>query len=126
MATDGEPPAGSAIGIASLPNLRDLGGWRASDGRAVRRGRVLRSVDLSRLEDADIPAVAALGIGTVVDLRTEKEHNKSPTVWLGDNPPRFLHFPIGDAENDWFRAQSRMDGWCPAKSSSSPPRETPE
>jgi protein-tyrosine phosphatase len=41
-------------------------------------------------------------------LRTDREHDQEPTVWLGDNPPRFFHFPVGDAHNDWFNAQRKM------------------
>jgi protein-tyrosine phosphatase len=50
----------------------------------------------------------APGLKTVIDLRTNKEHDQSPTVWLGDNPPEFFHFPVGDANNDWFTAQRKM------------------
>jgi protein-tyrosine phosphatase len=70
--------AGSPIPIASVPNLRDLGGWPTTDGRRVRRGRVLRSVDLSRMQDADVPGLAGLGIRTVYDLRTEVERAVAP------------------------------------------------
>ena len=45
---------------------------------------------------------------TVIDLRTNREHAKAPTVWQGDNPPQFYHFPVGDANNDWFKAQRKM------------------
>lgn len=81
MATqEARPPAaaGAAIPIPSVPNLRDLGGWRSGEGRSVRHGRVLRSVDLSRLQEADAPALAGLGIRTVVDLRTELERRAAP------------------------------------------------
>lgn len=73
-----ESGAGSPIAVPSVPNLRDLGGWVTGDGRTVRAGRVLRSVDLSRLVDDDVPALAELGIRTVVDLRTEPERIAAP------------------------------------------------
>lgn len=73
-----EPPAGSAIAVPSVPNLRDLGGWGTADGRVIRSGRILRSVDLSRLVDDDVPALAALGVRTIVDLRTEPERVAAP------------------------------------------------
>ena len=78
MLHHGAPAAGAPIPIPSVPNLRDLGGWRTADGRTVQHGRLLRSVDLSRLQDADVSAVAALGISTVVDLRTEPERVAAP------------------------------------------------
>jgi protein-tyrosine phosphatase len=72
------PGAGSAIPIPSVPNLRDLGGWPTAGGRHVRHGQVLRSVDLSRLQDSDAPSLAGLGIRTVVDLRTAQERRAAP------------------------------------------------
>lgn len=70
--------AGEAIDVPSVPNLRDLGGWRTAQGQVVRSGRILRSVDLSRLQDEDVPALGSLGITTVVDLRTEPERIAAP------------------------------------------------
>ncbi|GAA1831145.1 tyrosine-protein phosphatase [Luedemannella flava] len=72
----GEP--GCAIGIASLPNLRDLGGWPTADGGRVRAGLFYRSVDLSRLADADLDAFGALNIRTIYDLRTVAERDQAP------------------------------------------------
>jgi protein-tyrosine phosphatase len=65
--------AGEAIRVASLPNLRDVGGWPTRDGCTVRRGVCFRSVALSRLADGDLAAVEELGLRTVYDLRTEAE-----------------------------------------------------
>lgn len=64
--------------IATLPNLRDVGGWSTRDGRPVRTGRLYRSVDLSRLDDAGERAFAALGVRTVYDLRTAAERATNP------------------------------------------------
>jgi protein-tyrosine phosphatase len=69
---------GDPIPVPSVPNLRDLGGWATLDGRTVRRGRILRSVDLSRLQDDDVPALADLGLRTLIDLRTPQERAAAP------------------------------------------------
>ncbi|MFF9847559.1 tyrosine-protein phosphatase [Streptomyces litmocidini] len=66
-----------AIPATSVANLRDLGGLPLGDGRAVRPGLVLRSALLDRL-DPDEPAVAGLGIRTVVDFRTATERADRP------------------------------------------------
>jgi protein-tyrosine phosphatase len=58
-------------------NFRDLGGYRAGDGRAVRWGRVFRS-DALMLHDDDLAAFAGLGIRTVYDLRSETERTSNP------------------------------------------------
>jgi protein-tyrosine phosphatase len=70
--------AGEGIVVASLPNLRDVGGWPTRDGRMVRRGLVYRSVALNHLTDGDLAAVGAFGLRTVYDLRTEAERTAQP------------------------------------------------
>ena len=72
-----EPP-GSSIPIASLPNLRDLGGWATRDGGTVRRGQVFRSTAPHALADEDVASFRNLGIRTVYDLRTEGEKLAEP------------------------------------------------
>ncbi|MGK5740477.1 tyrosine-protein phosphatase [Micromonospora sp. URMC 103] len=52
-----------------LHNFRDLGGYRAADGRAVRWGLVYRSDSLGKLTGADLARFQELGVRTVIDLR---------------------------------------------------------
>lgn len=76
------PPPGARIDLATLPNLRDLGGWTTRDGRVVRRRRLYRSTALNRLAGPDLQRVAALGLRTVVDLRTAAERETEPDAAL--------------------------------------------
>jgi protein-tyrosine phosphatase len=69
---------GAQIPIATLPNLRDLGGWPTTEGRRVRRGLLFRSTDLDRLDADGEQAVERLGLRTVVDLRTVPEIQAHP------------------------------------------------
>jgi protein-tyrosine phosphatase len=69
---------GAALGLPSLPNLRDLGGHRTRDGRRVRIGLVYRSADLTRLTDGEAAALAGLGLRSIYDLRTEEERASWP------------------------------------------------
>lgn len=64
--------------IATVPNLRDLGGHRTRAGDTVRHGRLFRSTDLSQLSDDDLPRLVAMGLVTVVDLRTDAEREPAP------------------------------------------------
>ena len=96
------------IDLKGTTNTRDIGGYQTTDLRTLRHGQVIRSENLSRLTADDFAKLEAIGVKTVIDLRTRQEHDKAPTVWQGDKPPSFYHFPVGDSQNDWFRAQRKL------------------
>jgi protein-tyrosine phosphatase len=76
MATKTEP--GAHIVVATLLNLRDLGGWPTRDGGRIRHGVLYRSTALDRLGGDDVALVCALGLHTVFDLRTAPEREAAP------------------------------------------------
>lgn len=94
VADAGEPAAaaapGASLGIPSIPNLRDLGGYTTSDGAVVAHGLVYRANQLSGIGGADMQRLAAVGLRTDYDLRTAGEKDKRPDelppgveyVWL--------------------------------------------
>ncbi|MFE3328490.1 tyrosine-protein phosphatase [Streptomyces sp. NPDC059176] len=57
------------VNFRRLHNFRDLGGYRAADGRSVRWGVLYRADSLAKLADEDWDRFVALGIRTVIDLR---------------------------------------------------------
>ncbi len=61
-----------------LPNGRDLGGHRTSGGPVVATGHIFRSAAPG--DDDSRAALAALGITTVVDLRTQPERDQRPDL----------------------------------------------
>ena len=104
----GAPAPERVIDLEGTTNTRDIGGYQTGDLRTLRSRQIIRSENLSRLSPADFQKLEEIGVRTVIDLRTDREHEKAPTVWVGESPPRFFHFPVGDAKNDWFQAQRRM------------------
>ena len=96
------------IHLDGTTNTRDIGGYPTSGLCIVEWRQIYRSDNLSRLTESDFRKLEEMGLKTVIDLRTNREHDQSPTRWQGDHPPRFYHFPIGDSHNDWFNAQRRM------------------
>ncbi|MFE7327324.1 tyrosine-protein phosphatase [Streptomyces sp. NPDC057565] len=66
------------VPAATVINMRDLGGISLGPDRRVRPGAVVRSGQLSELDTVHDPAVTALGIRTVVDLRTADERTAAP------------------------------------------------
>ncbi|WP_432249719.1 tyrosine-protein phosphatase [Streptomyces sanyensis] len=68
----------NAIPSTTVANLRDLGGIPLPGGHRVREGVLFRSGQLDRLDTRTDPAVASLGVRTVVDLRTRGEREERP------------------------------------------------
>lgn len=86
---------GQSIPIASVPNLRDVGGWPIVDGGRVRTGLLYRSTELDHLRDDDMPIISGLGIRSVHDLRTEGERTRK-----ADRLPPAVEFTVVDVLAD--------------------------
>jgi protein-tyrosine phosphatase len=69
---------GQSLGISSIPNLRDLGGYQTSDGATIAGGLVYRSNQLSGIPPEDMATLAALGLKNAYDLRTTTEREARP------------------------------------------------
>ncbi len=76
--TGAQPAPGHSLGLASIPNLRDVGGYAAGDGAVVRMGLVYRSDQLNPISPEDLAKLADLGLATVFDLRTIDERTARP------------------------------------------------
>ncbi len=67
------PGAERLIDVPGLRNLRDAGGFATSDGGRVGLGLLYRSASLCELSPDGAARLAALGLRTVVDLRSAEE-----------------------------------------------------
>jgi protein tyrosine/serine phosphatase len=106
------------LSFEGIHNFRDYGGY-AADGGTVRRGLLYRSGQHVQATDADLAALAALDIRTVIDLRgiTERESNpcRRHEGWAGEviahdgettsSPP---HMDIGPEVTTADYARDRM------------------
>ncbi|MFE9373400.1 tyrosine-protein phosphatase [Streptomyces sp. NPDC006711] len=88
-----------AIPATTVANLRDLGSTPLSGGHTVRTGLVLRAGQLDRMDAGADPAVAALGVRTIVDLRTAAERADHP-----DRVPAGARLLVADALADKISA----------------------
>lgn len=70
--------ADRGLHLKTIPNLRDIGGYRTTDGRWVKMGMLYRSDQLDRLSDSDLGAMGGLGLTLVADLRTASERSHEP------------------------------------------------
>lgn len=73
-------------------NFRDLGGYRAADGRQVTWGRIYRSGVMSGLTLADLTYLSKLGVQVVCDLRSVQERTSEPTPMLKGEGPEVVAF----------------------------------
>jgi protein tyrosine/serine phosphatase len=67
------------LSLEGVDNFRDFGGYPTSHGRPMKRGWFFRSASHGRASEADLEAIAALGIGVVVDLRRKSEREREPS-----------------------------------------------
>jgi hypothetical protein len=90
IALQNQPAPGTRLDIASVPNLRDIGGYTTQDGSLVRRGVAYRSNQLNPVAPDDMKKLAALGLKNDFDLRAAGEREAKPdqlpagvkNVWL--------------------------------------------
>ncbi|MCD8185807.1 MAG: tyrosine-protein phosphatase [Rikenellaceae bacterium] len=59
-------------------NFRDLGGYRAQDGRYVKWGKIFRSDEMHNLTAEDLEYLANLPLFSVVDFRSAEEMEQAP------------------------------------------------
>lgn len=59
-------------------NFRDLGGFRTTDGRYVKWGKIIRSDDLFHLTEVDLHYLSSLPLISIVDFRAEAEIDQAP------------------------------------------------
>jgi len=81
-------------------NFRDLGGYRAKDGRRIKWGQVFRSDNLGRLTDRDVFFLQNMRIRLVCDFRTPAEIKKLPDRYPRGDHGKSLQLPIRHGESD--------------------------
>jgi protein-tyrosine phosphatase len=71
------------IQFESVPNFRDLGGYRTHDGRTVAWRRLFRSAALHKMNERDIARLKqGISLRAVIDLRSPKDPDQNPEVIL--------------------------------------------
>jgi protein-tyrosine phosphatase len=88
-------------------NFRDLGGYRGRDGRLVQWRRLFRADGLDRLTEADLRQIEALGLRTVIDLRTGDEVARGRLA-LTAGEPAWHHLPMLDV----LPPQEEYEAWA--------------
>jgi protein-tyrosine phosphatase len=69
---------GRVLDIPTVPNLRDMGGYKTQDGATVERGLVYRSDTFNPMSAEDKGKLGRLNLKNVYDLRTTAEVKVKP------------------------------------------------
>lgn len=85
------------VGLQAVHNFRDLGGYELGDGRTIGWGRLFRADGLYRLTDGDLDVMDAIGVRTVIDLRSSSEIDANGRYPVEKHPVAFHHLPIIDS-----------------------------
>lgn len=93
------------IEVPGTFNFRDLGGYATVDGGAIATGKLYRADGLGRLGPDGIRVMRELGIGSVVDLREEREVANIPDDVEGLGA-RYTHLPL--LGNRYFPMQENI------------------
>lgn len=88
------------IVLSGVRNFRDLGGYRAADGRIIRRGLLYRSANLHDLTDKDLQRLDRLSLKRVIDFRADFEKANEPDRLPVDSNIQVLEIPILDTSTD--------------------------
>jgi protein-tyrosine phosphatase len=87
-------------------NFRDLGGYRARDGRQLQWRRLFRADGLDRLTAADLQHIELLRLRTVIDLRTGDEVARG-RIATAEGEVGWYHLPMLDV----LPPQERYNAW---------------
>jgi protein-tyrosine phosphatase len=98
------------VSFDSLFNVRDLGGYEAADGRHTRWRMLYRADGLNRADGDDLERLAALGLRTVVDLRTPNERIERGSFPVGAMPVQYHHFPVLQQTWEGQEIDATVDG----------------
>lgn len=86
----------------SISNIRDLGGWKTTDGKYIRYGLIYRGGELNGghvATAADIKRLRSLGIGAEIDLRIDYENGAGTSAFSFAAATKTFYFANG---NDCF------------------------
>lgn len=75
-------------------NVRDCGGYRARDGRAVKWRVLFRADGLHRLTREGQEALLNHGVQTIIDLRRSEELKTAPNVFADSGDVQYHHVSL--------------------------------
>ena len=99
----------------SIDNVRDMGGWKTTDGKRIRYGRIYRGGELNGSHEATTAAVKRLrdlGITAEIDLRIDYEQSSGKSAFGFTTTAGTFYFANAmDCEPENLTQQEAYDRW---------------
>ena len=102
-------PLHRRIGLDTVYNLRDIGGYRTVDGRQTRWRLLFRSDSLHRLTPESQRALLAYGVRTIIDLRYREELVDSPSVFAQSSAVNYCPLALYQLDDPLVTAYQPQD-----------------
>lgn len=100
--------------LDAIENFRDFGGYASRHGGQIARRRLFRSAHHAAATDADLAAMAGLGLAAVVDLRRPKEREAQPSRRHLNFAAAVIECELGDQADPPHLAFLRQTDLSPA------------
>ena len=94
-----DTPSPRILPFEGVENFRDFGGYRARD-RELKRGLLYRSAHHGNATEADLAAIAGIGLSVIVDLRRPNERERDPCRRWQGFAATVIDNDIGAVEDD--------------------------
>lgn len=108
--TDPQPPR--LLYVDGISNVRDFGGFRTTDGKRVRQGRIYRTSEMDTHVSITPAGIRTfedeLGIRTDIDLRGIKNEPRGPV--LDQSRVKWFNFPVAAYADCFTEEQLRLYG----------------
>lgn len=94
--------------MEGIHNFRDFGGYQTVNGTQIKKGLLYRSGSLDKATNADLDKLAALGIKTICDLRSEQERIMEPDRIPDVKPVTFFNISMPPIVDYHSRSLKRL------------------
>lgn len=88
------------LNFQDIPNFRDLGGYTTNNGKQVKWGALYRTGTLTNASNADLKGLKALGLKTLIDLRSTAEKKEEPDRLPDPLTFTVVEIPVLDDANE--------------------------